>query len=62
MAFTLKIKAKALLGNKKIDIGKLLKNCNMCYGSSNEFYILEEKKVNQNTVILYKSASMPHIG
>ena len=45
MAFTLKIKAKALLCPKKTDINALLKSCGMAYGSANEFYILEEEKV-----------------
>lgn len=53
MAFTLKIKAKALLGSKKTDIDALLKSCGMAYGNTNEFYILDEGKSNQETAILY---------
>ena len=37
MAFTLKIKAKALPGPKKADVGALLKSCGMAYGNTNEF-------------------------
>ncbi len=53
MAFTLKIKAKGLLGPKKADIHALLKNCGMKYGSADGFFILEEGKSNDETVILY---------
>lgn len=53
MAFTLKIKARALLGPKKTDIDALLRSCGMAYGNTNEFYILEEGKSNQGTAVLY---------
>lgn len=58
MAFTLKIKAKALLGSKKTDIDALLKGCGMAYGSANEFYILEEGESNQGTAVLYNPAKL----
>ena len=58
MAFTLKIKAKALLGSKKTDIDALLKSCGMAYGNTNEFYILEEGKSNQGTAVLYNPAKL----
>lgn len=58
MAFTLKIKAKALLGPKKTDINALLKSCGMAYGSANEFYILEEGESNQGTAVLYNPAKL----
>ena len=53
MAFTLQIKAKGLFGNKKIDMETLLSNCNLRFGSDNEFFVLEEGKTNQGTCILY---------
>ena len=54
MAFTLKIKAKkGLMGPRKINMEALLKDCGMQYGSANEFYILEEGKLDQNTAVLY---------
>lgn len=58
MAFTLKIKAKALLGSKKTDIDALLKSCGMAYGNTNEFYILEEGKGSQGTAVLYNPAKL----
>lgn len=54
MAFTLKIESKGLLWKKRsINMNKLLNNCKLKYGSSNEFYILEENKMNQGTAVLY---------
>ena len=58
MAFTLKIKAKALLGSKKTDIDVLLKSCGMAHGNTNEFYILEEGESNQGTAVLYNPAKL----
>lgn len=52
MAFTLKIQSKTLFGNKKVDFGQLLKNCNLNYGHDNEFYILEDG-MQEETAILY---------
>lgn len=53
MAFTLKIEAKGIFGNKEIDFQKLITNCGLQYGSNNEFYILEEGKLNNKTAVLY---------
>lgn len=53
MAFTLQIRKKGFFGNKNIDLKLILKNCNLKYGSSNEFYILQEDVINQNTAVLY---------
>lgn len=58
MAFTLKIKAKALLGPKKTDINALLKDCGMTYGTANEFFILEEGKSSGQTAILYNPGKL----
>lgn len=53
MAFTLQIKKKGFFGNKNIDFQSIIKNCGLKYGSNNEFYILEEGVINQNTAVLY---------
>lgn len=54
MAFTLTIKSKGLFNKaKSIDLEAILKNCGLRYGSDNEFYILIDGEVNNNTVILY---------
>lgn len=53
MAFTLRIEAKGIFGNKKIDFTKLISNCRLKYGSNNEFYILEEERINNGTAVLY---------
>ena len=53
MAFTLQIRKKGFFGNKNVDLKLILKNCNLKYGSSNEFYILQEDVINQNTAVLY---------
>ena len=42
MAFTLQIRKKGFFGNKNVDLKLILKNCGLKYGSSNEFYILQE--------------------
>ena len=52
MAFTLKIQSKALFGNKAVDFKKLVTNCGLQFGHSNEFYVLEDG-AKDNTVILY---------
>ena len=47
MAFTLVINSKGLFGKvKNIQMAELLKNCGLKYGSNNEFYILEDDKMN----------------
>ncbi len=49
MAFTLVIKSKGLFGKvKSINMAELLNNCHLKYGSNNEFYILENDKMEQN--------------
>ena len=54
MAFTLVIKSKGLFGKvKSINMAELLNNCHLKYGSNNEFYILENDKMEQNTAVLY---------
>lgn len=54
MAFTLKIKSKGIFNRvKKLDLERLIKNCGMNYGSCNEFYVLQENKIVDGTVILY---------
>lgn len=53
MAFALKIKSKGLFAKKKIDFTTLLNNCKLKYGSANDFYILEENILNNETAILY---------
>lgn len=53
MAFTLQINTKNSAGNRAVNFETLLSNCHLRYGSDNEFYILEEGKINQNTAILY---------
>lgn len=56
MAFTLVINSKGLFGKvKSIQMAELLKNCGLKYGSNNEFYILEDDKMNQNTAVLYNA-------
>ncbi len=56
MAFTLVINSKGLFGKvKNIQMAELLKNCGLKYGSNNEFYILEDDKMNQNTAVLYNA-------
>ncbi len=52
MAFTLKIEAKTLFGNKAVNFGQLIQNCGLQFGHDNEFYILEDG-AEDNTVILY---------
>lgn len=52
MAFTLKIEAKTLFGNKAVNFEQLIQNCGLQFGHDNEFYILEEGAAD-NTVILY---------
>lgn len=58
MAFTLKITPKGLFGPRKINVETLLKDCGMQYGSDNEFHILEEGKIVQDTAILYNPRRM----
>lgn len=53
MAFTLQIQSKKLLGKVNFNLEKMVKNCNLEYGSSNSFYVLEEGKTKEGTAIIY---------
>lgn len=53
MAFTLHIKRKGFLNNRKIDFGQILSNCKLKYGSDNDFYVLKEEEMRGETAILY---------
>jgi hypothetical protein len=53
MGLTLRIKGKSLLGNKKVDINSLIKNCHLNYGSRDEFAVLDEGKMTNNTFVAY---------
>lgn len=53
MAFTLQIKQKKLLRKTALDIPALANACGLCYGSNNDFYILQEGEQEQGTAILY---------
>lgn len=54
MAFALKIKSKGLFGRvKSINFNELISNCNLRYGSANDFQILREGQIEQNTAVLY---------
>ena len=59
MAFTLQIKQKKLFGKTVLDIPSLARACGLCYGSNNEFYILQENEQKNRTAVLYNPA---HIG
>lgn len=59
MAFTLQIRQKKLLGKTVLDIPSLARACGLCYGSNNEFYILQENEQKKGTAIFYNPA---HIG
>lgn len=59
MAFTLQIKQKKLFGKTVLDIPSLARACGLCYGSNNEFYILQENEQKNGTAVLYNPA---HIG
>lgn len=53
MAFTLRIEAKGLSEKKQIDFNELLSNCQLKFGSNNEFYVLVEDELNNGTAVLY---------
>ncbi len=59
MAFTLQIRQKKLFGKTALDIPSLARACGLCYGSNNEFYILQENEQKKGTAIFYNPA---HIG
>lgn len=54
MAFTLRIENKN--AESSVNFGELLRNCKLNYGSKNQFYVLDEGVVNNNTAILYNPA------
>lgn len=53
MAFTLQIRQKKLFGKTVLDIPSLARTCGLCYGSNNDFYILQENEQTQGTAIFY---------
>ncbi len=59
MAFTLQIRQKKLFGKTILDIPSLAKACGLCYGSNNDFYILQENEQTNGTAVFYNPE---HIG
>lgn len=53
MAFTLQIRQKKLFGKTVLDIPSLAHACGFCYGSNNDFYILQENEQSQGTAVFY---------
>lgn len=53
MGLTLRISGKSIFRNKEIDINLLMKNCELKYGSRNEFAVLNEGEINNNTFVAY---------
>ena len=53
MAFTLQIRQKKLFGKTVLDIPSLAHTCGFCYGSNNDFYILQENEQSQGTAVFY---------
>lgn len=53
MAFTLQIKQKKLFGKTVLDLPSLANACGLCYGSNNDFYILQEGEQDRGTAVLY---------
>ncbi len=53
MAFTLQIRQKKLFGKTVLDIPSLAHACGFCYGSNNDFYILQENEQAQGTAVFY---------
>ena len=53
MAFTLKINSKGLFRAKGINFGELLNKTGMSFGSENEFHILTDGELSDNTGILF---------
>lgn len=53
MAFTLQIRQKKRLGKMVLDIPSLAHACGFCYGSNNDFYILQENEQRQGTAVFY---------
>ena len=59
MAFTLQIRQKKLFGKTVLDIPSLAHACGFCYGSNNDFYILQENEQANGTAVFYHPE---HIG
>lgn len=53
MAFTLQMKQKKLFGKTNLDIPSLARACDLCYGSNNDFYILQEGEQDGQTAVFY---------
>lgn len=55
MAFDITISAKKTLFKKtpRLNVEDILKNCNLNFGSYDDYYVLEEDKMYDNTMILY---------
>lgn len=55
MAFDITISAKKTLLKKtpRLNVEDILKNCNLKFGSYDDYYVLEEEKIYDNTMILY---------
>ena len=55
MAFDITISAKKTLFKKtpRLNVEDILKNCNLKFGSYDDYYILQEDKMYNNTMILY---------
>lgn len=53
LAFTLIIRRKTMFHRKTVDVKQIIQNLQFKFGSDNDFYLLEEGKINQNTCILY---------
>ena len=55
MAFDITISAKKTLLKKtpRLNVEDILKNCNLNFGSYDDYYVLEEEKIYDNTMILY---------
>lgn len=58
MAFTLQIKQKKLFGKTILDIPTLARSCHLSYGSNNDFYILQEEKLDRDTAIFYNPSQI----
>ena len=58
MAFTLTIKRKGLFNKNQVSLEQLLSSCNFRYGSSNEFFVLEDDEINIQTMIIYNPNRM----
>lgn len=53
MAFTMQIKQKKLFGKTILDMPSLAQACGLCYGSNNDFYILQENEQVGGTAVFY---------